>query len=84
MRSMCDRALEVGRQVAAVQLDLEADQAVAGDPLLERVGQAVAQRLLHVARLQGIAGADRVKHRQVGGGRVQVAVEVLAAEIGPR
>ena len=47
--------IEIGRQIAAVQLDLEADQAVAANPFLERVRQAVVQGLLHVRRLDGIA-----------------------------
>ena len=49
----------------------------------KRVGQPVAQRLLHVGRLQRIAGADGVEHRQGGaGGALQVAVEVFAPEVG--
>ena len=53
-----DDALEVGVEVAAVELDLEAHQAVARDPLLERVRQPVVDARAHVGRLERIARAD--------------------------
>ena len=57
-------------------------QAVARDPLGERLGQAVADRLLHVGRRERIERADQVIERhprlRLGG---DVVVEPLAREL---
>ena len=78
-----ERALDVPAEVLAAQLDLDAHQAVVADPLRERLGEAIADGLLHVLRLQGIEPADAVEERYARRRLAeQVAVEALTLELG--
>ncbi len=75
-------ALDVGAQVAAVQLDLEARHAIARNPLFERVRQAIVHPRPDIRGLERIAGADRMEHRRDRPRRGRdIAIEVLALEL---
>ena len=51
-------SLDVGVQIATIELDLESRQAIAGDPLFERVGQPILDLRAHVGSLERVARAD--------------------------
>ena len=69
-------ARQVPLQVTAVQLDLEAEDAVAHDPVIQRVGRAVLREgVRHLVAAQQVQPADQMEDGDLG-------QEVLAQELG--
>ena len=76
-------ALDVPAEVVAVELDFQVRQAVADDPLGERLGLAVVDAAAHVGVLERIERADQMIERHARLGLLQhVALEVFAFEAG--
>src|SRR5262249_7238624 len=79
----CQRPFDVPRQIVALQLDLDAHETVAPNPFGQCLGQAVANRMLDVPRLERIEPADAVKERDsLPSLRQQCSVEPYAAKPG--
>jgi hypothetical protein len=75
--------LDVPPQVLAAELDLDPDDAVVVDPFGQGLGQAVADGLLDVARLERIEPADAVEEGDALGRPLeQESVQPVAAELG--
>jgi hypothetical protein len=73
-------ALDVPVEVVAAELDLEAEEAAAGDPLVEGVGEAVARvGVVHLALAELVEPADEVKDGYLGAEAISEVVGDVAA-----
>ncbi len=76
-------AIDIGLEIAAIQLDLEASQPVPRYPLLERIRQTVVDPITNVRGFKRIAGADGMEHRRARTRRGRdVPIEILPFERG--